>query len=157
MTTDDSQVLSQFQCKQFVTLNNPKDFSIPMVKMKRCKLETLQLLLKFALIVGLPYNFRIHTKAKEHQEDINFSASLDVKERMSKIEAENAQNKNEISFLKTTIDEDRDVIKELDAQVAQLEISGKIKAAPLDDAKEILSIVKRQKRPFRLVPKTLST
>ncbi len=108
--------------------------------MKKAKLETLQFFLKLAIIVGLPYNFRIQSEANEHKAEINTTDWLDLKERMSKIEAENVQHKTEIAFLKTTIGEDRYAIKELDGRVTQLEAS-----------KEILS--SRPKRPFRLKKK----
>ena len=124
--------------------------------MKKDQLETLLFFLKFALVVVLPFNFRIETEAKEPKEVISTSDWLDLKDRMSKIETDNAQHKNEMSFLKTTIEGDRDAIKELDGRVAQLEALDKNKTASSDDVKEILSKNGRQKRPYRLFPKTLS-
>lgn len=84
-----------------------------------------------------------------HQFGANAS-QFDVSERMSKIEARNRQQGQEISVLKTRAIEDRNEISELRNRVAQLE------AAPAHaNVTNHDTVAGRPKRPFRLMPPQL--
>jgi len=64
--------------------------------------------------------------------------SLDLNNKVSKIEAKDRQQDNEIAFLKNALDGERKLVHELTNRVAILEGSDKRSG--------------RQKRPFRLLP-----
>ena len=64
--------------------------------------------------------------------------NLDLNNKVTKIEAKDRQQDNEISLLKNALDEDRKLVRDLTNRVAILE--GSSKNSP------------RQKRPYRLLP-----
>ena len=97
-------------------------------------------LLKFVLFVQLTYSINHHRFGAEAVTE------SELHERMSKIEAQNYQHKNEISVLKTNAVEDRKEIHKLGDRVAQLE------ASAFTNNTESKTILKRRNRPVRLLP-----
>jgi len=78
------------------------------------------------------------------------ASQSEVLERLSKIEAHNRQQAEEMSLLKTQAIGDRNEIRELRDRVAQLEAASTMLPNISSDA-----IFERPKRPIRLLPASL--
>ena len=74
-------------------------------------------------------------------------SSLNLKDRMSQAEVQIKQQGGEISILKNTVEESREVINQLSDRLANLGESVKITHEKKNDDAHL-----RQKRPFRLIP-----
>jgi len=86
-----------------------------------------------------------HTKENVAQFKQNDGKNLN--DRMSQIEAKSQRQENEISFLKTTVVEDKRIIRQLRGRVSRLE-SFMLTSSSETNEKLLL----RPKRPYRLLP-----
>jgi len=119
--------------------------------------EMVGLILKVSLlitIIGISSNEGSFAAEKDGNQDESYILNgdrLNMNERMSKLEAENKQQKQEMAVMKTTIDENRKEIGNLNGRVSTLEKSETAKNQKNDET-EVLS---RPKRPYRLIPAKL--
>ena len=119
--------------------------------------EMAWLFLKVSLlitIIGISSNegsFAAEKAGNQDETYIQNGDRLNLNERMSKLEAENRQQKQEMALIKTTIDENRKEMGYLNGRVSTLEKSETAKNQKSDET-EVLS---RPKRPYRLIPAKL--
>lgn len=111
-------------------------------------------LLKLLLIIQLCYFHNLFTAeatGNYFDENVQYGeeSSLNLNDRMSEAEALIKQQGGEISVLKTTVDESREVIYQLSDRLANL---GESVVFNKNNEKSNDEILFRQKRPFRLVP-----
>lgn len=142
----------------------------------------LGILLRIFLLFGLAYNLYYKTaEAKENSyfQQLSTEKGLTLDERMSKMEADNQQQKTEMSFLKEKLEnginsiskleaknmeqkkensvlkskivEDSKEIQELNGRVAKLESRSFIKSSKMKDSSRG-DVFDRKERPARLLP-----
>ena len=73
---------------------------------------------------------------------------LNLNDRMSKLEAENRQQKQEMAVMKTTIDENRNEMENMNGRVSTLEQSERTENQKSGN----IDVLSRPKRPYRLIP-----
>lgn len=104
-------------------------------------------LLKVVLIVQLCYFHNIFTAEAtgnyfDENDEYGKESSLNLKDRMSQAEVQHKQQRGEITALKTTVDESREVIIQLNDRLANLGES-----VIVNNEKNNDNILVRQKRP----------
>ncbi len=110
--------------------------------MEQDRLKVPFFMLKFVLLLQL-------TNSINQQFGVEASQS-EMFERMSKIEVHNQEQQKEISILKNQRKEDRNEIHHLRERVSQLEAS-----TPTNNMTNEDSMLRRQKRPVRLLPTSI--
>ena len=102
-------------------------------------------------IIGISSNEGSFAAEKVGSQDESYFQNrdrLNLNDRMSKLEDENRQQKQEMAVMKATIDENRKEIENLNDRVTTIEQSEKPRNQENDD----IAVHSRPKRPFRLIP-----
>ena len=115
--------------------------------------ETFRFLFKLVMLLLLYSHLKSTTEAtqlshtKENVAQFKQNDGTNLNDRMSQIEAKSQRQESEISFLKTTVVEDKRIIRQLRGRVSNLE-SLMLTRNPEPNEKLLL----RPKRPYRLLP-----
>ena len=126
--------------------------------MKKGRQEIVWLFLKVSLLVAIfgisskEVSFSAEAAENQDEPDNQNGDRLNLKERMSKLETENRQQKQELAVMKTTLDENRKEMENMKGRVSLLEQSEGTETQERDQ-NDLLS---RPKRPYRLIPPKLS-
>ena len=122
--------------------------------MEQNNLKTFWLFFKFILVLQLYSHLKFTTEATKISQTRGNVILFDehdgtnnLKDRMSKMEESSNKQRNEISFLKKTVFEDKKIIRHLRGRVSNLE---SLALASNSDTSEKLLL--RPKRPYRLQP-----
>ena len=123
--------------------------------MEHNNLKTFWLFFKFILLLQLYSYLKFTTEATKIRQTrgnvILFeehNGANNLKDRMSKMEESSNKQRNEISFLKKTVFEDKKIIRHLRGRVSNLE--SLVLASNSETISEKLLL--RPKRPYRLLP-----
>jgi len=108
----------------------------------------LKVLVALICITNNEGSFAAEIAGNQDVSDIQNGNHLDLNERMSNLEAENRQQKQEMAVMKTTIDENRKEMENINGRVSMLEKSETAESQKSDD----IDVLSRPKRPFRLIP-----
>jgi len=126
--------------------------------MKKGRQEIMWLFLKVSLLVAIigisskEVSFSAEAAGNQDEPDNQNGDRLNLNERMSKLETENRQQKQEMAVMKTTIDENRKEMENMKGRVSLLEQSKRTENQKSDD----IDVLSRPKRPYRLIPPKLS-
>ena len=119
--------------------------------------EMMWLFLKVSLliaIIGISINegsFAAEAAGNQDTPDYQNGDRLNFNERMSNLEAENLQQRQEMSIMKATIDENRIEMENMNGRVSLLEQSERTENQKSDN----IDVLSRPKRPYRLIPDKL--
>ena len=111
----------------------------------------LWLFLKVSLLIAIVCIFTnesTFTVEKAGNQDESYNQNddrLNLNVRMSKLEAENRQQKQEMAVMKATINENRKEMENMNGRVSTLEKSENHQSDNID-------VLSRSKRPYRLIP-----
>ena len=125
--------------------------------MKKGHQEIVWLFLKISFLVAIigisskEVSFSAEAAGNQDEPDYKNGDRLKLNERMSKLETENRQQKQEIAVMKTTIDENRKEMENINGRVSLLEQAERTETQERDQ-NDLLS---RPKRPYRLIPAIL--
>ena len=125
--------------------------------MKKGRQEIVWLFLKVSLLVAIfgisskEVSFSAEAAGNQDEPDYKNGDRLNLNERMSKLETENRQQKQEMAVMKTTIDENRKEMENINGRVSLLEQAERTETQERDQ-NDLLS---RPKRPYRLIPAKL--
>jgi len=119
--------------------------------------EMMWLFLKVSLliaIIGISSNmgsFAAEAAGNQDTPAYQNGDRLNFNERMSNLEAENRQQRQEMSVMKATIDENRKEMENMNGRVSLLEQSERTENQKSDN----IDFLSRPKRPYRLIPDKL--
>lgn len=122
--------------------------------MKKGHQEMMWLFLKVSFlitIIGSSSNEGSISAEKVGYQDESFIQNgdrLNLNDRMSKLEVENRQQKQEMAVMKTIIDENRKEMENLNGKVFSLEQFARTK----NENSDKIDVLSRPKRPYRLIP-----
>ena len=107
--------------------------------------------LKISLLVAISRivdSFSAETARNQDTSNFQNDNRLNLNDRMSNLEAENMQQKQEMTVMKTKIDENRKEMENLNSRILILEKPETTEAQKSDD----IDVFSRSKRPYRLMP-----
>ena len=109
------------------------------------------LFLKVSLLIGIicistnEGSFIVEKAGNQDESYIQNDNRLNLNDRMSRLEAENKHQKQEMAAMKATINENRKEMESMNGRVSTLE---KIENHQSDN----IDVLSRSKRPYRLIP-----
>lgn len=125
--------------------------------MKKGHHEMMWLFLKFSLLVAIisissnKGSIAAETVGNQDESHIQNGDCLKLNDRMSKLEVENRQQKQEMVVMEATIEENRKEMKHLNGRISVLEKSETAKNQKSDE----IDVLLRPKRLYRLSPEKL--